>query len=171
MDDLIASLTTSHVSQDHHDLENFKASLARALPTPPVHRNSISMQQIQAPSFSTSFQDFYLREGTPAPPYEAHSHHMHFDEDMDLEAAFAGDAFAPLHNKAKEDAWAGFRPIADAKPAFAFNFGGDKQPAVATFQFQIQQPAPQPTAPVHQYAQYSQYETDEDAAEAMITDE
>jgi hypothetical protein len=159
MDDLIATLNGGmHVSQESYDLESFKASLARALPaSPAAHRGSIS---VPAPSFAASYQDqplYYIREDSPAPPYEAHTHHIQYDEDMDLEAAFAGDAFAPLHNTPKEDAWAAFRP--DAKPAFSF-FGGEKQPAVATFQFQIQQPAPAP-----------QYETDEDAAEAMITDE
>ncbi|CAK9783768.1 hypothetical protein CC85DRAFT_304969 [Cutaneotrichosporon oleaginosum] len=170
MDDLIATLNGGmHVSQESSELEMFKATLARALPAAPkAHRGSISLH---APSFATSFQEqplYYIREDSPAPPYEAHTQHVPFDEDMDLEAAFAGDAFAPLHQTKQEDVWAAFRP--DARPAFSF-FGGEKQqPAVATFQFQIQQQKqqqkhqqPQPPAP--------QYQTDEDAAEAMITDE
>ncbi|BEI82158.1 hypothetical protein CcaverHIS002_0300260 [Cutaneotrichosporon cavernicola] len=160
MDDLIATLNGGmHVSQESHDLESFKASLARALPTSHNgHRGSISMP---APSFAASFQEqplYLIREVSPAPPYEAHTQHVPYDEDMDLETAFAGDAFAPLHQTKQEDAWAAFRP--DAKSAFAFSFGDKQQPAVATFQFQMQQPQSAP-----------QYETDEDAAEAMITDE
>ncbi|BEJ17759.1 hypothetical protein CspHIS471_0700270 [Cutaneotrichosporon sp. HIS471] len=122
------------------------------------HRGSISMP---APSFAASFQEeplYFIREVSPAPPYEAHTQHVPYDEDMDLETAFAGDAFAPLHQAKEEDAWAAFRQ--DSKSAFAFSFGDKQQPAVATFQFQMQQPQSAP-----------QYETDEDAAEAMITEE
>ncbi|GMK58007.1 hypothetical protein CspeluHIS016_0500390 [Cutaneotrichosporon spelunceum] len=161
MDDLIATLNGGmHVSQESYDLELFKASLARALPVSHTgHRGSISMP---APSFATSFQEeplYYIRQDSPAPPYETHTQHAQFDEDMDLEASFAGDAFAPLNQVKQEDAWAAFR--SDAKPALSFSFGTDKQePAVPTFQFEIQQPQPAP-----------QYETDEDAAEAMITEE
>lgn len=77
---------------------------------------------------------------------------------MDLEAAFAGDAFASMQVKDKEDPWARFR---DTKAPSGFGSFQPIQPA-----FQSVQPAFQ-AQPSPVYNQMS----DEDAAEAMITDQ
>lgn len=109
MEDLISSLSgTMHVSQDAYELEAFKASLARSLsapPSPSQSSNGYSSPSTRPSSLSLSTY-----------PYE---------DEAELAAAFAGDAFAPMWNNSKPPAqsanvngqWRAFHQSGNA-PAF-----------------------------------------------------
>lgn len=113
MDDLISSMSGGmHVSQDAYELEAFKASLARTLSAPPSP--SQSSNGYGSPSSrpsSLSLSTYY--------PYES------YNDDAELAAAFAGDAFAPMWKKQQSgtsanEPWRGFQQQ-QAQSAFTQN--------------------------------------------------
>lgn len=118
-------------------------------------------QPFPSPAYEAIF--VHDESSSPAPPYQQHDEYQPYyyevEEDMDLEAAFAGDAFASMQVKEKEDPWARFH--GDTKTPAGFGSFQPIQPA-----FQSVQPAFQ-VQPSPVYNQRS----DEDAAEAMITDQ
>lgn len=90
MDALISTLSVTHVSQAAYDLESFKASLA-PLVTPPS----------PSQSSSNGYESPRTRPSSTIYQYQ-------YEDDAELAAAFAGDAFAPMWKK-QEDPWRGFK--------------------------------------------------------------
>jgi hypothetical protein len=196
MDDLIASLSTSHMSQEHIDLETVKAHLARTLvvPASPTSSSSSteggSLPRTRPASLSLSLPSFTFDAAQPLPsptagyaslPYDeldaqppayspSFGYAFEYEDEASLAAAFAGDAFAPMWQQQVEPS------PTHADPWRAFR---EKQAAAAaaqqahTLQLQSQfaLPMEQQPAPEYQY-NYGGYDDDEamdeDAADAQL---
>ncbi|RSH82750.1 uncharacterized protein EHS24_007744 [Apiotrichum porosum] len=205
MDDLIATLSGGmHVSQESYDLESFKASLARTLVVPvspsassgtggslprtrpasmhiPFTMDGLYAQPPPSPSSQCSqLSQFPFEEAaSPASSPPAYSYEYDMDDDAALNAAFAGDAFAPMWEQPAA-------PVA-ADPWGAFN--AEKHAAawgsVPTQSVSVSLPEANQFALHHhqqQQLQYQQYHhqqqqyyedegMDEDAAEAVLDEE